>query len=361
MAGYPNCLNFRKISSVILIDEVGLPSCQNRLPSRTERPTMKTTLFIAFLISLLMLPAAAANELAAAEQNLRISKETLRQIEADLAAIKADPNADPTVVKEFEAYAQRSRDIVSQNQTKVDALIASGASRPAPPAPPRSVAPPPPQYQVAKPKVDMRKEIDQDPLARLNGLLDKSISDFDAKLLRRMEKVDRSRTSGTSGIGAVGRSAPGQPGSPGAEGLGAQQARNGQPGQQGQRPSQQGQQGGIYGQGGQQGQQVGQNGQQGQPGGRPGMQGQRPGDPNGQNPTGEAGQNQAGSVGQSNRRGGAAGSGTGTANTRTGSTRGGGADEDIVARQLREAAERETDPALKEKLWKEYESYKRGR
>ncbi|MGD9039424.1 MAG: hypothetical protein PVH82_07300, partial [Desulfobacteraceae bacterium] len=34
-------------------------------------------------------------------------------------------------------------------------------------------------------------------------------------------------------------------------------------------------------------------------------------------------------------------------------------DEDIVARQLREAAERETDPELKEKLWKEYEDYKR--
>ena len=33
---------------------------------------------------------------------------------------------------------------------------------------------------------------------------------------------------------------------------------------------------------------------------------------------------------------------------------------DIVARQLREAAEKETDPVLKEKLWKEYEAYKKG-
>ncbi|MFC1516887.1 hypothetical protein ACFL7E_09060, partial [Thermodesulfobacteriota bacterium] len=32
--------------------------------------------------------------------------------------------------------------------------------------------------------------------------------------------------------------------------------------------------------------------------------------------------------------------------------------DDIVARQLREAAERETDPQLREKLWKEYEQYK---
>ena len=35
-------------------------------------------------------------------------------------------------------------------------------------------------------------------------------------------------------------------------------------------------------------------------------------------------------------------------------------DDDIVARQLREAAENETDPELKEKLWKEYEDYKKN-
>ncbi|MGD8951742.1 MAG: hypothetical protein PVI72_17895 [Desulfobacterales bacterium] len=35
-------------------------------------------------------------------------------------------------------------------------------------------------------------------------------------------------------------------------------------------------------------------------------------------------------------------------------------DDDIVARQLREAAEKETDPELKAKLWKEYEAYKKN-
>jgi hypothetical protein len=38
----------------------------------------------------------------------------------------------------------------------------------------------------------------------------------------------------------------------------------------------------------------------------------------------------------------------------------GEADDDIVARQLREAAEREADPGLKEKLWREYRHYKDG-
>jgi hypothetical protein len=35
-------------------------------------------------------------------------------------------------------------------------------------------------------------------------------------------------------------------------------------------------------------------------------------------------------------------------------------DDDIVARQLREAAENEKDPALREKLWEEYRRYKSG-
>lgn len=39
----------------------------------------------------------------------------------------------------------------------------------------------------------------------------------------------------------------------------------------------------------------------------------------------------------------------------------GGAGDDIVARQLRQAAEAETDPVLKEKLWAEYRRYRGGR
>lgn len=35
-------------------------------------------------------------------------------------------------------------------------------------------------------------------------------------------------------------------------------------------------------------------------------------------------------------------------------------DDDVVARQLREAAEKETDPKLREALWEEYERYRNG-
>ncbi len=37
-----------------------------------------------------------------------------------------------------------------------------------------------------------------------------------------------------------------------------------------------------------------------------------------------------------------------------------GDDDDVVARQLREAAESESDPVLREKLWEEYRRYKEG-
>lgn len=37
-----------------------------------------------------------------------------------------------------------------------------------------------------------------------------------------------------------------------------------------------------------------------------------------------------------------------------------GRDDDIVARQIREAAEKETDPVLREKLWEEYRKYKQS-
>lgn len=39
---------------------------------------------------------------------------------------------------------------------------------------------------------------------------------------------------------------------------------------------------------------------------------------------------------------------------------GDGRDDDVVARQLREAAMKERDPAIREKLWDEYRKYKRG-
>ena len=37
-----------------------------------------------------------------------------------------------------------------------------------------------------------------------------------------------------------------------------------------------------------------------------------------------------------------------------------GIEDDILAKQLREAAEQEKDPTLRDKLWAEYRKYKAG-
>jgi hypothetical protein len=37
-----------------------------------------------------------------------------------------------------------------------------------------------------------------------------------------------------------------------------------------------------------------------------------------------------------------------------------GTDNDVVARRLRRAAEQETNPTLRAKLWKEYQDYRQG-
>lgn len=78
------------------------------------------------------------------------------------------------------------------------------------------------------------------------------------------------------------------------------------------------------------------------------------------------------STGQRGSAGGASGSGKGGGATAPGSWNQSGtpsdrpddipdgSDDDVVARQLREAAEKETDPELREKLWEEYRRYKQG-
>ena len=69
--------------------------------------------------------------------------------------------------------------------------------------------------------------------------------------------------------------------------------------------------------------------------------------------TGSGGERTAGGAGA----GGATGSGAGAMPADIPD----GRDDDIVARQIREAAMNETDPELREALWEEYRQYKRGR
>ena len=75
---------------------------------------------------------------------------------------------------------------------------------------------------------------------------------------------------------------------------------------------------------------------------------------------GGSGGPQTGGQGGSGSAGGAVGGSGGQGASTAPADVGSGSDDDIVARQLREAAESETDPALREKLWDEYRQYKRS-
>jgi hypothetical protein len=72
---------------------------------------------------------------------------------------------------------------------------------------------------------------------------------------------------------------------------------------------------------------------------------------------GRPGQQSGPSASGSSESDGAPGSGSGGSSTPP--DVGDGTDDDIVARQLREAAENEKDPELREKLWDEYRKYKK--
>jgi hypothetical protein len=80
----------------------------------------------------------------------------------------------------------------------------------------------------------------------------------------------------------------------------------------------------------------------------------------GSSTSGSGGSREAGSQTSGSASGGAVGGGHGQGTRQAPPPMGvpEGQDDDIVARQLREAAENETDPGLKEKLWEEYYAYK---
>jgi hypothetical protein len=82
-------------------------------------------------------------------------------------------------------------------------------------------------------------------------------------------------------------------------------------------------------------------------------------------PSGRSGSNGAGGGGGGASAGGGgagtiAGSGGGGGPEHVPADVGDGSDDDVVARQLREAAMKEKDPQLQEKLWQEYRDYKQG-
>jgi hypothetical protein len=178
-----------------------------------------------------------------------------------------------------------------------------------------------------------RGQTDDEKIAWLDAELSSSLSEFDEKLLREQKELaEKSRSTSAGGSGEQaqhGEGASGKAGEGEGEGENAAGGSGGESGKSGGESSA----GGARGDG--------ESERQAESGQQSGTAGE-----------GAEGNEQVASAGD------ASGDGRQAGKIATPPDIPDGKDDDIVARQLREAAENEQDPELRAKLWEEYRKYK---
>jgi len=240
-------------------------------------------------------------ELAQARHDLTVSEQVLARISERVEVARADPATGDEQRLRLDAYLAHVRDLVAANRERARSLAQAVDALPAGTPAPASGA-----GAAATARTDAEE------VAALDAKLGDSLSAFDQLLLedaRRARTRERERERG----GASGGRAPGSGGGA-AGGEGAEPKADGESGASGSPGS------------GNEAEPQGSTSGQGSPGGR--VVGARPGTPGGTAVTPP-------DVGNGN-------------------------DDDIVARQIRKAAESEPDPELRRKLWEEYRKYKQG-
>ena len=249
-------------------------------------------------LAILATPALAdpQSELAQARHDLAISEQVLARVTERAEVARSDPATGPEQRQRLDEYVARVRDMVASNQERVRNLSQAVDSKPG------GATTANPGGGKAPLAATQAEEV-----AALETRLGVSLADFDQLLL---EEARRARTRGAIG----GAGFPG-----GTGGGGAAEGRSKEGGAGSKAPD-------VARTGSGSGTTQGSAGEPGSPGGRiergaPGSKGAtaaRPPD-----------------VGD-------------------------GADDDVVARQIRKLAESEPDPELREKLWDEYRRYKQG-
>ena len=256
-----------------------------------------------------------------ARAELLISQATELRIATDLAELKASGQATPAIIADYEIYLSRVQDMVAENQNIVDTMEAallkhrgpvqaSGCSKTS-------------DKGASLPSAGVVEEA-PDELGTLDGRLDESLAAFDEMLLKEMEDISEQSEQKMRQL---------------AEQVAAAEERLKE---QGVDPS------GSYGEDASEetGEEASSDGE-------------------GTERTQDKGEMEQGGsysdVPVTDKRDSTSRSDDGsTRSQRTKQPPESDQDDDIVARQLREAAEKETDPELKKKLWKEYEDYKKG-
>ncbi|MGD9321208.1 MAG: hypothetical protein PVH99_14645 [Desulfobacteraceae bacterium] len=246
-----------------------------------------------------------------ARENLRISEATEARIALGLEKLKSSGTASPQALKEYEAYLARAHEMVAENRKIVKEMEAAYAKL-APPRQPASSSTTDKEGNITDPRIPNEEELGE--LASLEREFNESLAAFDEMLLEKWDEIlamsakkmrDLSEEMGEK-EGHSGQEAEGEETSSGEGTTGAQEGT------------------------------------------------EDTGEGELRSEEGTEAQETAAERGKSESKG----EDKGQTMTQKRPTYD-GHDDDIVARQLREAAEKETDPELKAKLWKEYEDYKR--
>ncbi len=246
-----------------------------------------------------------------ARENLRISEATEARIASELEKLKSSGTASPQALKEYEAYLARAHEMVEENR-RIEKEMEAAYAKLAPPRQPASSSTTDEEGKTTDPRIPNEEELEE--LASLEREFNASLAAFDEMLLEKWDEIlamsakkmrDLSEEVGER-EGHSGQEAEGEETSSGEGTSGAQEAA------------------------------------------------EDTGEGEMRSEEGTEAQETAAERGAT----GSKGEDKGQTLTQKRPTHD-GHDDDIVARQLREAAEKETDPELKAKLWKEYEDYKR--
>jgi hypothetical protein len=254
------------------------------------------------------------SKLELARQDLRISEATETRIASELGQLKKAGNVSPEILEDYEIYLSRVQDMVLENREivkKMEALYARYAPRSESSIPSPSAD----AENGADPKLPDEKEGDE--LGALDHELDDSLAAFDEMLLKELEEI-RSESANKMRDLAQEAAAAAQRLREKGVAVDTSSSEATSDAQEGAAESKQSEISSEKGE-----------------------------------------ETQTGT--EKHRQEGSRGEGKGQTSTQNQPSRPSGHDDDIVARQIREAAEKETDPELKEKLWKEYEDYKKGR
>jgi hypothetical protein len=263
-------------------------------------------------------PQAVQKRLAQARENLRISQATERRISAELDQLKKSDGVSPDVIADYEIYLDRVQAMVAENEKIVSEMEAAYARYVGHKKEPITQSPED-MDKMLNPTIPEQESIDE--VAALDRELNASLSDFDDMLLKEMDNIQAKSAKKLQDLAAEAAEAAKRLREKGIEADSSSAETSSEAEAEADETKAE---------------------QEKAEGAEKETADTKAGEDEKEVAAKEA--SREGSEGTAQERGG----------------RGSSEDDDIVARQLREAAENETDPELKEKLWKEYEEYKKN-